>query len=77
MAESSAATFRWLAERRVSRTIKNIRLISNISNWSNYSYTQGQVDRLFRALDRELKMARARFDGELAGEHSQFTLAED
>jgi hypothetical protein len=62
--ETSREKFRRLAEKRVVRTIKDIRLIGNLSNRSNYRYERAEVDKIFRVLERELKQARARFENE-------------
>ena len=53
--------FRRLAESRVNRALNDIRLIGNLSNKNNYDYTSEEVDKIFRALDSELKQVRARF----------------
>jgi hypothetical protein len=53
--------FRRLAESRVKRALNDIRLIGNLSNRNNYDYTSEEVDKIFRALDSELKQVRARF----------------
>jgi len=50
-----------LAEARTTKAIKMLRLISNLSNTSNYSYTDRDVAQIFGALESELKMARRRF----------------
>lgn len=60
--EASRQKFRRLAEKRVVRTIKDIRLIGNLSNRSNYRYERSEVDKIFKTLERELKHARARFE---------------
>lgn len=52
-----------LAEGRVNRSVKDIRLIGNLSNRSAYSYTDEDIKKIFRALQRELELARARFGG--------------
>ena len=62
--EAAHEKFRRLAERRVVRTIKDIRLIGNLSNRSNYRYERTEVDKIFRVLEREMKQARARFENE-------------
>jgi hypothetical protein len=62
--ETSHEKFRRLAEKRVVRTIKDIRLIGNLSNRSNYRYERAEVDKIFRVLEREMKQARARFESE-------------
>jgi hypothetical protein len=60
--ESQHDRFRRLAEKRVIRTIKDIRLIGNLGNRNNYEYTGEEVDKIFRALEKELKLARSKFD---------------
>ncbi|MEW6729443.1 MAG: hypothetical protein AB1332_08890 [Pseudomonadota bacterium] len=51
-----------LAEKRVSRAIKDIRLIGNLSNRSNYSYTQEDVRKIVKALKDEVDALKARFE---------------
>lgn len=51
-----------LAEKRVSRTIKDMRLIGNLSNRSNYSYTQDDVRKIIKALKDEVDALKARFE---------------
>lgn len=51
-----------LAEQRVSRALREIRLIGNLSNRSAYSSTEEDVKKIFRALQKELDVARARFE---------------
>lgn len=54
--------FRRLAQKRVVRTIKDLRLIGNLGNRNNYDYVTDEVEKMFRALEKELKLARAKFD---------------
>ncbi|MDO5656761.1 MAG: hypothetical protein Q4G36_00305 [Paracoccus sp. (in: a-proteobacteria)] len=57
-----------LAEARVNRALKDIRLIGNLSNKSAYSYTEEDVKKMFRALQRETEFARSKFgDGDSSG----------
>ena len=72
--ETAQARFKRLAEARVTKTIRDIRLIANLSNRSNYSYSSSDIDKIFRTLDRELKGARARFEGEREDEGVRFSL---
>lgn len=51
-----------LAEKRVSRAIKDIRLIGNLSNRSNYSYTQEDARTIVKALREEVDALKARFE---------------
>lgn len=72
--EAAHEKFRRLAERRVVRTIKDIRLIGNLSNRSNYKYDRSEVDKIFKVLERELKQARVRFEQEPDEDEIDFTL---
>lgn len=60
--ESPHERFRRLAQKRVVRTIKDIRLISNLSNRNNYEYSGEEIEKIFRTLDKELKLARSKFE---------------
>ncbi len=72
--EGAQNRFKRLAEARVTKTIKDIRLIANLSNRSNYSYTAGDIEKIFKALERELKAARSRFDGDHGDNGVRFSL---
>ena len=50
-----------LAEKRVTRTIRDLRLVGNLSNKGNYSYTDTDVNKLYKTLQEELKAMKARF----------------
>lgn len=73
-AESNRDRFKRLAEARVTKTLKDIRLIANLSNRNNYAYTPADIDKIFRTLDKELKAARARFAGEREDDAVRFSL---
>lgn len=57
------AKFVQLAEARVNRAIKDLQLIGNLSNRSAYQYDEDDVRKMFRALQRELEISKARFGG--------------
>ncbi len=63
-----------LAEKRVSKTLKDIKLIGNLSNKSNYSYTEQDVAKIYRALKKAIDEMKARFDSKGAGEEEVFKL---
>ena len=71
---SNRERFIRLAEKRVNNTVKNIQLIANLANKNNYTYTQKDVDKIFRTLDRELKASRARFQARSIDKSSTFSL---
>jgi len=60
-----------LAEARVTKAIKDIRLIGNLSNKNTYSYTEDDVRKMFRALQKELDAAKGRF-GNDGGKSDEF-----
>lgn len=57
------AKFVELAESRVNRAIKDMRLIGNLSNRSAYAYGEDDIRKIFRALQKELDSAKSRFGG--------------
>ncbi|MER9800354.1 hypothetical protein NKJ36_25050 [Mesorhizobium sp. M0142] len=63
-----------LVENRVNRAIKDIRLIGNLANRSAYEYSEEDVRKIFRALQKELEAAKSRFTGDSGGRDSDFRL---
>lgn len=57
--------FEELAEKRVTETIKKIRLIGNLANRNNYDYTDEHVKQIFSKLEEEYRILKTKFnDGE-------------
>ena len=71
---SKRAKFVQLAEKRVNKTLNNLRLIGNLSNPGTYEYSQRDVDQIFRALSRALNDAKSRFNNTGEGTSSTFRL---
>lgn len=63
-----------LATNRVNRTIKDIRLIGNLSNRSAYEYSEEDVKKIARTLQRELDLMKLRFAGGSQGGDGEFSL---
>jgi hypothetical protein len=53
--------FKELAQKRVEKALKDVRLIGNLSNRGSYEYTDEQVGKIFDALHAELAKAKNRF----------------
>jgi hypothetical protein len=51
-----------LAKNRVSKAMKDIQLIGNLSNRSNYDYTAEDVAKIMKALSDEISACRKKFD---------------
>lgn len=63
-----------LAEARVNRAIKDIRLIGNLANRNSYEYSDEDARKIVRALQKELDSAKARFFGDAGGKDNEFRL---
>lgn len=63
-----------LAEKRVNRAIKDIRLVGNLSNRSNYSYTEQDVKKITVALRKAVDDMKDRFDRTSGGSEGHFKL---
>jgi hypothetical protein len=62
MSTTDRAKFVRLATKRVTNALKALQLIGNLSNRSNYDYTESDVQKIFRALQEELRASRKKFD---------------
>jgi hypothetical protein len=51
-----------LAEKRVTKTIKDLRLVGNLANKANYSYTDNDSRKIISVLETELKSLRRKFE---------------
>lgn len=69
--EAKRDRFERLAQRRVTETIRSLRLIGNLANRSNYDYSQHHVRQIVDALETEFKQLKQRFrNDETAGENA-------
>lgn len=60
--ETKEDRFRRVAEARVNKILRMIRLLGNCAGTAVYRYSQEQVDQIFDTLQAELNSARARFE---------------
>jgi hypothetical protein len=51
-----------LARKRVSKAMKDIQLVGNLSNRSNYDYTEEDVTKIMKALSDEVAACRKKFE---------------
>ena len=63
-----------LANKRVNAAIKDLRLIGNLGNRSNYKYTDDDVRKITRALQRELEGLKVRFGEGASSSEAVFKL---
>ena len=63
-----------LAENRVSRVIKDLRLIGNLSNKSNYEYSDEDVEKIISTLRNEVDKTKKRFESVTSKKKDLFKL---
>ena len=71
--ETRDEKFKRLAESRVNKIIDGLRLLGHLSHKGNYTYTDQQVDTIFKAIQRELNTTKSKFS-EGANGHKLFSL---
>lgn len=60
--ELDRTKFVGLAEKRVTKALNDIRLIGNLSNRSNYSYTDEDARKIYKALRDAVEEVKNRFE---------------
>lgn len=60
--ETRGERFRRVATRRTNKILDQVRILGNCSNRSSYSYTADDVQKIFSAIEKELRFARAKFN---------------
>ena len=61
MNETRRQRFKRLATKRVNKTLNQLRVLGNLANKSYYDYNEGDVKKMFRAIDAQLKTVKGRF----------------
>lgn len=72
--ESKREKFVRLAEARTNKIIDMIQLLGNCSNTAVYEYTQNDVERIFQAIELEIREARKKFAKDAAAKNVKFSL---
>lgn len=72
--ETKRERFVRLAEARTNKIINMIKLLGNCSNKTNYDYTDEDVRKIFAAIDKELKITKAKFNGTDPQKAAKFSL---
>ena len=61
--ESKENKFKRIAEARVNKILEQISILRNCSNTQVYDYSESQVNKIFKALDEELRITKMVFQG--------------
>jgi hypothetical protein len=70
--DSKEERFERLAMKRTGDILKKLKLLGNLSNKNNYLYTEGQIREMFAAIDREIRLARERFNTQISKGDPEF-----
>ena len=69
--ESRSQRFKRIATKRTNDIIRKIRILGNCSNRSAYDYSEEDVNKIFNAINKEIKAANSRFS---FGRRTEFKL---
>ena len=72
--ETKREKFVRLAEARTNKIIDMVQLLGNCSNASAYDYTQQDVEKIFSAIETEVREAKKKFNKIESKKGSRFTL---
>ena len=72
--ETKRDKFVRLAEARTNKIIDMLQLLGNCSNSSAYEYSQQDVDKIFAAIEAEVREAKKKFSKIDAKKSQRFTL---
>ena len=59
--ETKEEKFKRLAESRVNKLLEQFAILRNCSNTQVYSYSEPQINKIFKALEEELRITKAAF----------------
>lgn len=59
--ETRHLRFKRLALKRTNTVLDKLRILGNLSNKSSYSYSDKEVDKIFKAIEDQLRTVKARF----------------
>jgi hypothetical protein len=63
-----------LANKRVTRAIKDIELVANLANRRNYEYDEEQAKKIVRTLQHKIDQLKQSFQRGNSGKHMTFEL---
>ena len=72
--ETKRDKFVRIAEARTNKIIDMLQLLGNCSNANSYDYTQKDVDKIFNAIESEVREAKKKFSKMESKKSTRFTL---
>lgn len=68
--ETRKQRFKRLGNKRVNNTLNQLRILGNLSNKSYYDYNDSDINKVFKAIEHQLKITKGKFHGH----HEKFKL---
>jgi len=62
--ETPEERFKRVAEARTNAVLDKVRILGNLSNRQMYSYSEEDINKIFRAIDKQIKEVRAKFNSQ-------------
>lgn len=53
--------FKRLASKRTNEVLDRLRILGNCADSRSYAYSEDEIDKIFRAIDEQAKIVRAKF----------------
>ena len=60
--ETPEERFKRIAEVRTNAVLDRLRILGNLSNRQMYSYSEEDIDKIFSAINKQIKEVRAKFN---------------
>ncbi len=68
--ETRKQRFKRLGNKRVNNVLNQLRILGNLSNKSYYDYNDSDINKIFKAVEHQLKITKGKF----YGKHEKFKL---
>lgn len=68
--ETRKQRFKRIGNKRVNNVLNQLRILGNLSNKSYYDYNDNDINRIFKAIEHQLKITKGKF----YGRHEKFKL---
>jgi hypothetical protein len=72
MTDKRRDNFKRLAVSRTNVVLKKLRVLGNCSNRSHYDYTEGEINKIFSEIERNIKEVKSKFT--FSNKDKKFTL---
>lgn len=61
MSDIRRSRFKRIATKRTNKVLEQLRILGNLSNKSYYNYSEAEVNKMFKAIESQLRTVKTRF----------------